>query len=101
MGNESVTRMGENRRVNDNEIMEGFQSLQEAIALGFARMDARFDRLEQRVERLEIRVGRLEHEVAVFRQDMQRFERRVDASLANHERRIAALEVHAGQQPSA
>jgi hypothetical protein len=40
--------MAEHRRVTDEDILAGFQSLHEAIALGFARVDERFARIDDR-----------------------------------------------------
>ncbi len=45
--------MADARSVTDAEILSGFASLHEAIALGFAKMDECFSRMDERFGRLE------------------------------------------------
>jgi hypothetical protein len=70
--------MSEHRVVTDEEILAGFQSLHEAIALGFARVDDRFREMDRRFDSLEARM-------------LRRFDD-VDAHFHEVDRRLKKLE---------
>jgi flagellar capping protein FliD len=53
--------MAEHRRVTDEDILAGFQSLHEAIALGFARIDERFARIDERFALVDDRFKAMDH----------------------------------------
>ena len=92
--------MSSNDSVNDQEILNGFVSLHEALVTGFDAlrndMLTRFARLEN-----DMRTGfaGLDGEILNVRNDVSRLEQRVlrrfdevDERLDGHDRRIAALE---------
>jgi len=81
--------MSFNKRVKDEDILNGFASLHQAMATGFDQV------------RTEIKcdIARLESEIHNVRNDVSRLEQRmlrrfddVDGRLALHELRISALE---------
>jgi hypothetical protein len=71
-----------NQHVTDEIILAGFASLQQAMAEGFDKVNARIDALERT---MDDRFVALEHRM------MRRFDER-DERLDDHERRIAAVE---------
>jgi len=89
--------MSYDRPVKDEDILEGFASLHQAMLTGFDQMRADFfGKLDAEIQALRSEMQTQFHEV---RNDIARLEHRmlrrfdeVDARLDNHEVRITALE---------
>jgi len=85
-----------NQSVTDEVILEGFRSLHEAMALGFDRVDRRFEALETRMDERFATVDRRFEEVdrrfATLEARMMRRFDEVNERLDKHDRRIGALE---------
>jgi hypothetical protein len=64
--------MAERRHVTDEDILAGFQSLHEAIALGFARVDERFKEVDRRFDGLEARMLRRFDDIDVHFKEVDR-----------------------------
>jgi hypothetical protein len=80
-----------NHSVTDEVILAGFRSLHEAMALGFDRVDRRFEALEKRMAEGFAAVDR---RFAEFDARMIRHFDERDARLDNHAGRISALEAN-------
>ena len=78
--------------VNDQEILNGFASLHQAMVTGFDAMDKRFSALAKDISRIDAEILNVRNDVSRLEQRMLRRFDEVDGRLDGHERRIAALE---------
>jgi hypothetical protein len=86
--------MADDCSVTDDEILTGFKSLQEAMALGFERQSAAFRSVVHSVVRSEIAVVRTEISALEHRM-LRRFDE-VDARFDRIEARLERIEAHVG-----
>ena len=82
-----------------------FKNLSDAVANGFAAVEARFGRLEDRFGRLEDRFGRLEHKVDGLVGEVHaleiKFAEKFTAELRAHGERLARIEAKLEPDPPA
>lgn len=91
--------MPSNDSVNDQEILNGFASLHQAMMTGFDQIREEFAGVHGQVALIRADIARLDGEILNLRNDVSRLEQRVlrrfdevDERLDRHERRITALE---------
>jgi hypothetical protein len=84
--------MSSNDSVNDQEILNGFASLHQAMVTGFDAIHSKLSAIARDILRLDSEILNVRNDVSRLEGRMMRGFDEVDERLDGHDRRIAALE---------